>query len=366
MKRAEVRGQGTGGRGRRTEGRGQGTGVRRQETGDRSQETGDRRQETGDRIQNGGRQPGRWMALLAGLMLAAGCASPQAQFTDADWVSHVTTGKGSAGRGDYRRGADAFGRAQERARALDDAEALAVAAVNRAVCLLQTGRAAEALAGVEEALADERISPERRMELNVAGARAELALGRPEEARARTAAVLQAHPPGVLRAQAVLALGGAELAGLDAPAAERALASLPAAVWDTAPAGLQAERAEMEARIAAMLESPRGAWDWQDRAAALWREAGRLPDMARALAEAGRQARAAGASAAAGDRFWRAARSLWAQGLRDEAVGVLEEGVACAAEARDEAAGRRMAQLLVTFQEQTRPMDGKTEEHRNE
>ena len=84
------------------------------------------------------------------------------------------------------------------------------------------------------------------------------------------------------------------------------------------------------------------------------------------LAEAGRHARAAGDSAAAGDLFWRSARSLWAQGLRDEAVRVLEEGVACAAEARDEAAGRRMAELLVTFQGQTRPMEGKTEEHRNE
>jgi hypothetical protein len=144
------------------------------------------------------------------------------------------------------------------------------------------------------------------------------------------------------------------------------LAGLSAAVWKTLPAGLQAERAEMEARISAMLESPKQAQQWQERAGGLWRDAGRWPDMARALAEAGRHARAAGDSAAAGNRFWRAARSLWAQGLRDEAVRVLEEGVACAAEAQDEAAGRRMAELLVTFQEQTRPMDGKTEEHRNE
>lgn len=324
-----------------------------------------RGQRSGDRGQGSGFRGAAWVGVLA-MALLAGCAGPRAQFSDEDWISHTTTGRGSFERGDYRRGAAAFGRAQERARALDDAEALAVAAVNRAVCLLRTGRAAEALAGVEEALADERVSPERRMELQVAGAQAELALGRPDGARERAAWVLKANPPPVLRAQAVLALAGAELAGLDAPAAERALAGLSAAVWKTLPAGLQAERAEMEARISAMLESPKQAQQWQDRAVGLWRDAGRLPDMARALAEAGRHARAAGDSAAAGNRFWRAARSLWAQGLRDEAVRVLEEGVACAAEARDEAAGRRMAELLVTFQEQTRPMDGKTEEHRNE
>lgn len=106
-----------------------------------------------------------------------------------------------------------------------------------------------------------------------------------------------------------------------------------------------------------MLESPDGAWTWQEKAVRLWQDAGRLPDMARALAKAGRQAWAAGASEAASDRFWRAARSLWAQGLRDEAVHVLEEGVACAAAFKDEAAGQRLADLLVTFQSETRPMD---------
>ena len=322
----------------------------------RRQGSGVRSQETGVRSQNGGRKPGRWTVLLA-VVLVAGCAAPRVQFSDGDWVSHITTGRGCYDRGDFRRGADAFGRAQERARALDDAEALAVSAVNRAVCLQQVGRAEEALAGVEEVLADARVSSARQMELQVAGARAELALGRLDNARMRAAVVLNSNPPPMLRAQALLVQGGADVAQMEAAAAEQILAKLAPAAWGQLPASLRAEQAELEARIAAMLESPDGAWKWQDEAAQLWQDAGRLPEMARALAAAGRQARAAGAPAAASDRFWRAARSLWAQGLRDEAAQVLEEGVACAAAFKDEAAGQRLADLLVTFQRETRPKD---------
>ena len=106
-KKAEVRGQ-------RSEVREQGSGFRAGEA----------------------RFRGSWAAALV-LMLLAGCATPPApSVTDEDWVSHVTTGRGLYARGDYRRGASAFERAQVRARALDDADALAVAAVNRAQCLL--------------------------------------------------------------------------------------------------------------------------------------------------------------------------------------------------------------------------------------
>ncbi|HXK79916.1 MAG TPA: hypothetical protein PLB42_07025, partial [Kiritimatiellia bacterium] len=107
-------------------------------------------------------------------MLLAGCATPPApQVTDEDWVSHVTTGRGLYARGDYRRGASAFERAQVRARAMDDANALAVAAVNRAQCLLAEDQPGEARTAIEEALADPRVSRDRRMELLAAGARAD-------------------------------------------------------------------------------------------------------------------------------------------------------------------------------------------------
>jgi tetratricopeptide (TPR) repeat protein len=289
-------------------------------------------------------------------MLAAGCASPkEAQFTDSDWVSQTTTGKGSYDRGDYRRAADAFGRAEQRARALDDADALAVAAVNRAISLLAESKAEESLAGVEEALADSRVSKPRQMELKVAGARAWAALGKPEDALAQVDEVLKLDPPSALRAQALLAKSSAELAKEDVSAATKALTDgLSAKEWSALPWTLQAESAAQRAKIAAADKRPAEAAGLQDEAAALWKKAGRLPDMARALAAAGRQAQAAGDLAGACDRYYRAARSLWAQGLQPEAVRTLEEGVECAEVLKDEAVAKRMAKLFVTFKDEKR------------
>ena len=314
----------------------------------------ERIQDSGFRIQNGDRKPGRWTALLA-VLLAAGCAAPKAQFTDADWVSHAATGRGAYERGDYRRGADAYGRAQERARALDDADALAVAAVNRAVCLLADGRAQEALAAVREALADGRVAEDRQTELQVVGARASLALGKPDEAMAFLAVVLKSNPPVLLRAQALLTEGAVHLAGNDPAAAVQALFSgLSEKSWAGLPASLRAEQAELLGRTATAQDRPGEAVAHWDEAARLWKKAGRLPEMARALAEAGRQAQADGKLPEACDRFYRAARSLWAQGLGPEAIRTLEEGVNCSERVQDEAVGRRMAELVVTFKDEKR------------
>lgn len=315
----------------------------------------ERIQESGFKIQNEARQARGWVAALA-LMVAAGCAAPKAQFTDADWVSHSSTGRGAYERGDYRRAADAYGRAQQRARALDDADALAVAAVNRATCLVAAGQAGDARAAVDEALADARTSAGRRAELLVAGARADAALGKPAEALARVDEALKLEPEAALRAQALLARGAAWLAKQDSAAASKALAEgMPEKEWSRLPASLRAEAAALRAQIAVAEKQPAEAMALQDEAAALWKKAGRLPEMARALAEAGRQAKAADDGAGACDRFWRAARSLWAQGLQTEAARVLEEGVECAEQFGDESVAKKMAELLVTFKKDNRP-----------
>jgi tetratricopeptide (TPR) repeat protein len=326
----------------RMENRGQMSEVRGQESEVRSQMSEVRSQK------------GVMLAALA--LLLAGCAAPKAEFTDADWVSHTTTGRGAYERGDYRRAADAYGRAQQRARALDDADALAVAAANRAICRLAEGEAAGALEAVMEALADPRVSALRRSELRAAGARALLALGRTDEAVAMADAALEGKPGAAVRAQVQLVRGAAALSREDPAAAAQALAEgLSAGEWARMPASIRAERAAQRGQVAEMDGRHAVATGLHDESAALWLQAGRLPEMARAVAEAGRRAHRAGDPAGAADRFFRAARSLWAQGFRVEAASLLEEGVACSEQAGDEAVARRMADLLVTFQRDMRP-----------
>lgn len=312
--------------------------------------TGDRVQGSGFRSQNGNSRPGRWAALVA-IVLAGGCAAPKAQFTDADWVSHATTGRGCYERGDYRRGADAYGRAQERARALDDADALAVAAANRAVCLLAGGDATGARAAVEEALADGRVSAVRRAELQVAGARARLALGEAEEAVAMAGAALEGHPVAGVRAQAALVRGAEALMREDSAAAGKALAEgLSVQEWARQPATIRAERAAQLGEAAALEKRYAEAVERHEEAAALWKQAGRLPEMARAVAEAGRSAQGTGDLAGACERYYRAARSLWAQHLRAEALQRLEEGVSCVELVEDDEMAKKLTERMVTFQ----------------
>ncbi len=259
-----------------------------------------------------------WLAVLA-LGLLAGCASPPAaQFTDGDWVSQSTTGRGSYDRGDYRRAADAYGRAEQRARALDDADALAVAAVNRAVCLLAEGKAREALAGVDEALADARVSKARQAELKVAGARASVALGKSEEASvpsgrgADTRSFVHVAGTG---------LAGEERSGIGSrrqfrggeDALGRALREGMVEAPRASPCGTGGTPGENGGGGTSARRMPCESLTNRPRCgkkpAACRRWPGPWP-------RRGSRPRPPGDLAGACDRFYRAARSLWAQGLQ--------------------------------------------------
>ena len=306
--------------------------------------------DSGFRIQNGVRQARGWVAALAMAALLGGCAAPKAEFTDADWVSHSTTGRGCYERGDFRRAAEAYGRAQERARALDDADALAVAAANRAICLMAAGRAPEALVEAQEALADPRVSAGRRAELGAAGARALAAMGQIEAAEAMAGEALEGKPAAGVRAQAALVRGAGALNRGDAAAAEKALGDgLAAKEWARQPATVRAERAAQLGAAAGLEKRYAEAMGLHDEAAELWKQAGRLAEMARATAEAGRNAQGMGDLAGACERYYRSARSLWAQKLEAEALRRLEEGVSCIELIEDEEAANRMAERFVTF-----------------
>ena len=149
-----------------------------------------------------------------------------------------------------------------------------------------------------------------------------------------------------------------QLAKKDSAAAAKVLSSgISSKEWAQLPGVLRAEYAARRSEIETTENRFAEAMTLQDEAAALWKKEGRLPEMARALAEAGRQAQLAGNLAGACDRLYRASRSLWAQGLQPEAVRTLEEGMACAEKLNDEAMGKRMAELVVTYQDGKRLLE---------
>ena len=233
-----------------------------------------------------------------------------------------------------------------------------MASANRAGCRLADGEAAAARRVVAEALADGRVSEGRRAELLAIDARAAMDMGLAEAALERAGGALALRPSAAVRAQAALAQSAARLVLGDADRAELDLAGgLSAKEWGRLPASLRAERGARRGQIAAARGRAAEAAAEFEAAAETWRSAGRLPEMARALAKAGRELGRAGDAAGAADRLFRAARSLWAQGLRDEAAGALAESVERAAEAGDEAMGLRLAEWIVTFGNPERPRE---------
>lgn len=103
----------------------------------------------------------RWVVCAIGLygLLCAGCASvpppPAPAAPDAEWVSNIQTGRNGWQQADFERAAAAFARAVKRARALDNPEAAAVAAIDRARCV-QELEYADALARLNDPLLAEK------------------------------------------------------------------------------------------------------------------------------------------------------------------------------------------------------------------
>jgi tetratricopeptide (TPR) repeat protein len=289
---------------------------------------------------------------LGAWLFLGGCVSPKPFFSDSDWIAHTTTGKAAYQRGDLRAASDAHALAQKRAEALDDAEALAVASVNRAVVLLADGKQLEARSNLADSLADVRVSPRRRTELLSIEARSLYELGDLDASLLAIASALQLSPYPRIQAQLHLVQcsvfiqqGKAEAAQsiLDGAFFQKQLESLFSAI--------QAEHAELNARIAETQGRHQEAMKSYDAASILWKEAARLPKMARALANAGRQAKLFGDGFGAGDRLYRSARSLWAQGMADEALSVMGEATEIAATAEDHSLGRRLAEWLSAVSE---------------
>ena len=291
-----------------------------------------------------------WMACGAGLCLFAGCASPKPAATTDPELSRVAgVARLSFEQGSLEQSARLYARALRMARKTDDAREIGSNAYNLAACLAELGRYPEALGFLEEARGEFARAERSQADLLLLEARIALLSGQFSDALAIAEQVLPAAAKGnvpsyrvqvmLLRADVALARGAAEVARVELDDAKKDLQKQRDAL-------LNAQAAGVEGRVLLATGAPADAAKMFDRQAGLLKSDARFREMALTLARAGEAYQQAEAFTKAGDRFYRAARSLYAQGDQLEALKMIQAALAAAEKSGDEKFLKRIATLF--------------------
>jgi hypothetical protein len=252
--------------------------------------------------------------LLLLLLLLAGCggSAPKEPTTPVDEALQRET---EAGRNAYdlehpEEAAEKYRAALERAQARDDLEQIGTIGYNLAVAELRSNAPDRALTVARTTRTElERRGAKSFPALTLVEATALYRIGTPVEADA-VAAQAEAGADAEASARATF------LRGLiaDERGDERSLTAAADKLRGASAPPLQADAAELAARLALRHDDPKLALQEATRAEALRRETLDYRGLARVLAVAGEAAARAGDRKSAADLFWRAGRSAAAQG----------------------------------------------------
>ncbi len=254
---------------------------------------------------------GVWLC-LAGAWVLSACRSTQpaerAPMVHADVHDLCTLARRAWERGQASVAAGLYERALQRARGLDDAGGILVAATGLAVCRLEIGDSH----GARRAAAEARWSAQRlgsdESNARLLEARALAQEGRHREAASVAREVLTRHSRGPLAAMAAVIVARDALLQNDEPTIRAMLDLARRAALADSPAALRASIAEIQAMNAAQKSDwPAAAVAWEE-AARQWSATGRASaDVVRCLAEAARAHDQAGERGAAAAAWYRAA-----------------------------------------------------------
>lgn len=296
--------------------------------------------------------------ILCALVVAgAACSSgpyvyvdPRVERFDRDLAS----GRSAFDRGELEIAATCYERALRGGRAMDDTAQIAAAANNFGALRLMQRRAAEARALLTEAVAATAALGNDTSAAEFLLATAARLDGDPNEASAIVARLLARDSLSEsLVTQCRLLTGHLAADRLDLASARSFLALAERTSLDPTPPMVEARAAELEGRIEEHENDPAAAARAYDRETALLRTAGGAVDLPSSLSRAGRAHLQAGDAARAADRFWRAARSAWAQGDAESAVLAAEAARSSATTAGDSNVLRLVEALLREIAEQT-------------
>jgi tetratricopeptide (TPR) repeat protein len=211
---------------------------------------------------------------------------------------------------------DLYGKALQRARAMDDATEIGNAAYNLALCHVILGQLDQASVSLAEAKTAFKRSGGNPADVLLLEATIAQRQGKQEQSLSLADQVLSASPDESHRFQVALLKGTIACEQGDAARARAALAEVEK-IHVTNPT-LLAAKERLAGNIFLLEKKPIEAAAAFDRAGALYQKAKRWRDMALALRRAAEAYRAAGDTERAEDRLLRAQRSLAAQGKKGE------------------------------------------------
>ncbi len=267
-----------------------------------------------------------WSVLICGLLILPGCSSPKvSREYDPELSRTASAGRSAFEHGSTEVAARLFIRALARARIMDNSREIANNAYNLAVCEVTLGQYDEARTYLQEAETELTRRGRSLTDVLLMQARVALYQHKGEEARTLTDQVLA--QPGVeknedYRVQVQLIRARVACDSGDEARANTDLASAVTLLKKVSDPMPHAEASELTARIHLMANEPAKAAPFFDQQAEFLRKGGRYREMALALSRAGDSYYKSGNVKLAADRFYRAARSLFAQG---DDLGALQQ-----------------------------------------
>lgn len=293
-----------------------------------------------------------YFCCLAFFMLLSDCAAPTPNkeiTADTEFARMMSAGRVAFDRGLNEQAATLYQQALRRARAMDSAAAIGDAAYNLAACRIQLGQLEKARTLLAEAKAEIISIQGNIADIQLVEAKVARLQGNPDEALSLAEQVLS-HPGSnptdgqrlqvyLLRGHIACDRGDASRAQQELQMAERFAAGKSDL---TLPAGLSG----LAGRIHLIKKQPVLAAKQFDREAFLLRQAEQYAPMARALQSSAEAYLSAGNYSQAADRFFRAARSVFAQGQIAAALNLAQRALSAADTAGDQTAMARVRALL--------------------
>jgi tetratricopeptide (TPR) repeat protein len=297
-------------------------------------------------------KPGKNISLgvaFAALLLLSSCSTPSpARKSDVELSRLALSARRTFEQGQVEGAARLYRKTLDRARAADNSAEIATNAYNLAVCLAALGKYGEARPYLEEAATELIRRGADTTDVQLLEAKTAYLGGDPERAKTIAEKALgrgDALNPAA-RVQFTILLARISLDRNDPAGAKSGLALATAEMAGISDPLLEAETAGLAGAVLSAESSFAAAGGEFDRQAAFCQTGEKYREMAAALGKAGGAYLAAGKNREAADRFFRSARSYFAQGETIRSLKMIEAALATLDKETDAETFGRIAALF--------------------